>query len=125
MISAGFITVLGTAVMAFRMSTLLLFALFFVLHAVFPARYFGSPVALLSLLFLALPGFHVLEWTYQPVGAYGAMFVIGTLMLLVALPDLSDPRSRVLRAAVFGVLIGLGLWANTTMIVYLVAIGVV
>ena len=124
-LAAGFMSILGPSVMAFRMSALLLFAVFFVLHAIFAVRYFGYPVAFVSLLFLALPGFHVLEWTYQPVGAYGAMFVIGTLMLLVALPDLSDPRSRVLRAAVFGVLIGLGLWANTTMIVYLVAIGVV
>ena len=124
-ISAGFMSILGPSVMAFRMSTLLLFALFFVLHAVFTARYFGYPVALLSLLFLALPGFHVLEWTYQPVGAYGAMFVIGTLLLLVALPELSDPRSRALRSAATGVLLGLGFWANNTMILYLVAVGLV
>src|SRR3990170_1179644 len=122
-LAAGFMSILGPSVMAFRMSTLLLFALFFVLHAVFTARYFGYPVALLSLLFLALPGFHVLEWTYQPVGAYGAMFVIGTLLLLVALPELSDPRSRALRSAATGVLLGLGFWANNTMILYLVAVG--
>jgi hypothetical protein len=124
-LSAGFMSIFGTSVMAFRMSALVLFALFFVLHAIFTSRYFGYPVALVSLLFLSVPGFHVLEWTYQPVGAYGAMFVIGTLMLLVALPDRSEPRAMTLRAALMGVLAGLGLWANNTMLLYLVAIGAV
>jgi hypothetical protein len=124
-IAAGFMSVLGPTVMAFRMSALLLFAAFFVLHAIFTTRYFGYPIAFVSLLFLALPGFHVLEWTYQPIGAYGAMFVIGTLLLLVAVPDLSGRQPRMIRAAAVGVLAGLGLWANTTMILYLVAIGLV
>ncbi len=124
-IAAGLMSMLGPSVIAFRMSTLLLFALFFVVHAIFATRYFGYPVAFVSLLFLALPGFHVLEWTYQPVGAYGAMFVIATLLLLITLPDLSDARSCAVRAAGVGVLAGLGLWANNTMILYLAAIGLV
>jgi hypothetical protein len=124
-IAAGFMSILGPSVMAFRMSALLLFALFFVAHAIFTTRYFGYPVAFVSLLFLGLPGFHVLEWTYQPIGAYGAMFVIGTLLLLLALSDPSGTRNRVVRAVALGALTGLGLWANTTMILYLVAIGVV
>jgi hypothetical protein len=124
-ISAGFMSVLGPSVMAFRMSAILLFTAFFVAHGLFTTRYFGYRVAFVSLLFLALPGFHVLEWTYQPIGAYGAMFVIGTLTLLAALPKLTGRWSRIARAAILGILVGLGLWANTTMILYVLAIGAV
>ncbi|HLE04618.1 MAG TPA: hypothetical protein VI729_08435 [Anaerolineales bacterium] len=121
-LAAGFMSLLGPSVMAFRLATVLLFAVFFVLHSIFTSRNFGQPVAFVSLLFLALPGFHVLNWTYQPIGTYGAMFVLGTALMLIGVPEIADPRRRTLRALAMGVLIGLGIWSNNTFVVYVAAV---
>ena len=121
-LAAGFMSFLGPSVMAFRLATVLLFAVFFVLHSIFASRYFGQPVAFVSLLFLALPGFHVLNWTYQPIGTYGAMFVLGTTLMLIGVPEIADPRRRTVRSLAMGVLIGLGLWSNNTFVVYVAAV---
>jgi hypothetical protein len=124
-ISAGLISLLGPSVLSFRLSALLLLAGFLTLHAIFTSRHFGYPVAFASLMFLALPGFHVLNWTYQPIGAYEALLTIGTAMLIVGDSRPRTGRGKLARFACLGLLTGIGLWSNHEIVFYAAPLGLV
>jgi len=125
LVAAGSFSLFGESVTTLRVGSVLLYAVFLILLAVLVTRWFGYPVALVSLLMLALPGFHVLSWTYKPIGAYGTLLVLGTAMIFLFQVEHKTDLSRTLGAGGVGVLIGLGMWSNQMIVVYLAALGIV
>jgi hypothetical protein len=120
-LSAAVMGISEEGVFAFRSSTLILFFAFFVLQAFYVGRHWGRRVAFLATAFLALAGFHILEWTYQPIGAYGVMMAVGSAILLVwdRLPGSGGRRAGTLIS--LGLLVGIGLWSNQMTIVFVLA----
>jgi hypothetical protein len=124
-VAAGSFSLFGESVTALRVGSVLLYAIFLILLAILVNRWFGYPVALVSLLMLALPGFHVLSWTYKPIGAYGTLLVLGTAMIFLSQVKHKTDLSRTLAAGGLGILIGLGMWSNQMIVVYVAALGIV
>lgn len=120
-ISAGAMAIAGPSVPVFRSSAVALMIIFLILSAVYISRHWGLRVAFLATTFLALPGFHVLEWTFQPIGDYAVMLATGVAILLLAerLPQASPKRLGIILA--IGLLAGLGLWSNQMEVVFLAA----
>jgi hypothetical protein len=125
LLASPFLAVFGPNVLALRAPVLLLFALFLFLHAIYVKRSWGNTVTIISLLLLITPGFHILIWTYQPIGAYVAMLVLGTA-LLIAGQFIPQTKTQIfLQLLLSGIIVGLGLWSNQMFIVYLGAISIV
>lgn len=118
-ISAGFIALFGSTVPIFRLSSLVLFGLFLVLHAVLVTKAWGGKVALLSLLLLAFPGWSILWWTYRPIGAFGIMFVCGTTILLLTYTQRPLNWYYYVRLFALGLIIGLGVWSHPMILIYI------
>ena len=125
LIAAGSFSLLGESVTTLRGGSVLLYTIFLILLALTVTRWFGYPVALVSLLLLALPGFHVLSWTYKPIGAYGTLLVLGTAMILLSQVKHRTDLSLTLGAAGMGLLIGLGAWSNQMIVAYVAALGII
>ena len=120
-LSAGAMAIAGPSVPVFRSSAVALMIIFLILSAVYVSRHWGLRVAFLATTFLALPGFHVLEWTFQPIGDYAVMLATGMAILLLAerFPPAGPKRLGVILAV--GLLAGLGLWSNQMEVVFLAA----
>ena len=114
----------GVGVLPLRTASLLLMALFFAAHAWYVCEAWGSWAALVSLAFVAVPGFHILSWTYQPIGAYAALLAFGTLILILSRRLRLESRARPAGLLSLGLLAGLGLWSNQMIVVYFVAAAV-
>jgi hypothetical protein len=56
----------------------LLFGTYLMLHGLWVRRLWGGQIALISLLFLALPGPYILSWTYKTSASFGVYSVLGT-----------------------------------------------
>ena len=125
LVAAGSFSLFGESVTALRVGSVLLYTVFLILLAILVNRWFGYPVALVSLLMLALPGFHVLSWTYKPIGAYGTLLVLGTAVIFLSQVKHKTDLSRTLGAGGVGVLVGLGMWSNQMIVVYVAALGIV
>jgi hypothetical protein len=113
---------LGVDVFVLRLSALLMIGAFLAVHVWYVWRTWGRAPALMSAAFLALPGFHILSWTYQTIGAYAALLMLGTTFLLVGVTHPSTERTRLMKALLLGFLAGLGFWSNQMMVVYVVAV---
>lgn len=122
LLAAALFQVLGESVITFRLASLLFMLTFFILNAIYVTNRWGIREAIISLLFLIFPGFHMLVWTYQPIGSYAALLTLGTLLLL--LENLQPRTDRMALARYFGLGLvgGLGLWANQMFIVYILAV---
>ncbi len=57
------------------------------LAAYYFRTHWGYRVAFLATLFLAVPGFHVLEWNFQPIGGYSVMMACGMGALILSGAD--------------------------------------
>ncbi len=112
----------GAGVVPLRAASLSLMALFFFAHAWYVNRVWGSSAALVSLAFVALPGFRILSWTFQPIGGYAAMLAFGTLILILSRRLRLDSRGRPAGLFALGALAGLGLWSNQMIVAYLAAV---
>jgi len=119
--AALFIKGLGFHVVAFRAGSYLFLASFLLAHAWYVSRTWSSSAALVSLTFAAVPGFHILSWTYQPLGAYAALLLIGTLILIISESRAPTMEGSARSHALLGFLTGVGLWGNQMMVVYLIA----
>jgi hypothetical protein len=123
LLSAGFMYLFGNSVLVFRVSTLLLFAIFLILHGILIHGLWGWQVTVISLLFLALPGWAILWWTFRPIGPYGVVFVLGTGALLLWRLRISSQKLRYAQLIALGILMGLGLWSQPMTIIYFCALG--
>lgn len=124
-LAAPFLVLFGDSPFIFRLPAVGLFGLFLIAHGYLVRRMFGSRIAALSLVPLAIPGFQMLAWTYQPIGAYHLLLLLGTLLLVVGWPLLASESLPAWRWFLFGLVVGLGFWSNQMIIVYLLAIGIV
>lgn len=125
LLSAGFMWVLGSNIIAFRISALFLFGVFLILQGVLVYRLWGFRVALLSLLILAFPAQVIRMWTFRPISGFGAVFVLGTGIFLLSLARISQPRLHYFRMAALGVMIGLGFWSHPMIIMYVFTLAIV
>ena len=113
--------IFGFDVVAFRAAGLALMALFFLAHTWYVHRTWGTWAASISLGFAAVPGFHILSWTYQPIGAYAALLFLGTLLLILMQRSRLDSRGAGAVSLILGLIVGLGLWSNQMIVIYVVA----
>lgn len=121
-LAAGLFQVIGESVITFRLAALLFMLAFFILHAIYVTKRWGTRVAFLSLFFLIFPGFHILAWSYQPIGSYAALLALGTLLLLLESLQPRTEQMALVRYFGLGLVGGLGLWANQMFIVYILAV---
>ncbi len=84
LLSAGFMSLFGQSVPVFRLSAVVFMTTFLILAAYYFRTHWGKRVAFLATLFLAVPGFHILEWNYQPIGGYSVMMASGMGVLILA-----------------------------------------
>ncbi len=120
-LSAIPMSVLGQSVPVFRSSTLLLMVLFMAIQSLYVWRRWGGRSAFITSLFIALPGFHILEWSFQPIDALGALLSCGLGVILLSDRIPLGDRQRIVRLFVLGVLGGVGLWSNQMMVIFLIA----
>ena len=120
-IAAFNFAILGPDVLPFRAASLLLMLLFFLAQAWYVRRSWGTWAALIGLGFAAVPGFHILSWTHQPIGAYAALLLLGTLILILARRIGSESRGSAIAILAMGLVIGLGLWSNQMILTYVIA----
>lgn len=120
LVASAWTAVVGPGIMPVRLGAITLFGGFLAVHATLVRRWFGDVATLVSLVVLALPGFHMLWLTFRPVGAFSAMLLFGTSALLLA--DARPFRGRLL---CLGGVIGLGAWSHPMTLVYPVALGAV
>jgi hypothetical protein len=125
LLSANFLHLFGNHVLALRAGNVILFGVFLILHYSLTCRLWGDRIALLSSLILALPSQRVLVWTFRPIGAFGAMFVSGTGVLLLSLVRISSKALHYTRLVIIGILIGLGVWSHHMTMIYFSTLGVV
>jgi len=123
LLSVPFFRLMGSSVLALRMSSLLMFGLFLVLQAALVSRWWGRRVALLTLLLLAFPGWGMLIYTYR--ATFGVLPVLGTSLLLLWQWRPARPAARVMRALLVGLVMGLGLWTHTLFLLYLLPAAIV
>jgi hypothetical protein len=125
LLAAGLIRLFGDSIFVIRLGSVLLFGVFLSLHAALVYRLWGFRVALVSLLFLALPGRFILHWTYRPITNFGPMAICGTGMLLLAQLPAGRGWSRFARLAGIGLLAGVGVWSQPLAAIYVAALGLV
>jgi hypothetical protein len=101
----------------------MLFALFLSLHALLVRIWFGNHTVLFTLLFLVFPGWRVLWWTFRPIGPYAAMFVLGTIILLLGTRQFRKPSFHPIRLCLLGFVIGLALWTHQMTVPYTLSLG--
>lgn len=125
LLAAGLMRLFGESPFAIRLGSVLLFGFFLAVHAALACRMWGCRAALLSLLFLALPGRFILHWTYRPITNFGPLAICGTGMLLLARQRMVGARGWLARVAAIGLLAGLGVWSQPLTAIYLAALGLV
>jgi hypothetical protein len=123
-LAAGLMWLFGTGTFLVRLPSALLFGIFLALFGALVRQIWGLRVALISLLLLALPGRHMLHWTYRPITDFGPMAVCGVGTLLLAWQGLSGQR-HYLRVAAIGLLAGLGIWSQPLAAIYLAVLALV
>lgn len=109
----------SSPVLALRLGNVLLFGVFVLLHGWLIYKLWGGEVALISTLLAAVPGAMVLWWTYRPLGAWGMLLVCGTAALLLSELNVQDGVVHIGRLLLLGGVMGLGVWSNRLMLVYL------
>lgn len=105
-------------VFGLRLGSVVLFALFLILQGWLVNYLWKWEVALVALLFSAVPGALVLWWLYRPIGAFGLLFVCGTAALILSLPKIENTILNYGRLFAVGALLGLGFWSHQLTIVY-------
>jgi Dolichyl-phosphate-mannose-protein mannosyltransferase len=88
------------------------------LSAVIARRMFGTPVALATAAYLAVPPAMWAVWSTKARGGYAELLFLGQAVLLVTLMQARSPRRRL--ALLWGILAGLAFWTHPLAIVYLV-----
>ena len=125
-LSAPFLILMGPSVLALRMSSLVFCAIFLILHTVFVQRLWGHRVALLSLLFLIVPGYQLQTYSCRPtISLYLYLSTCTATLLLCRLPWPRITWKFFLRISSIGFLVGLSLWIRPNTLLYFVAIAIV
>jgi hypothetical protein len=124
-LSAPIVYWMSGSVQGLRMSALLLFGAFLMLHGLCVRRLWGRQMALISLLSLALPGAQILNWTYGPSTSFGVYSVLGTGALLLSEIQIPQRRIHLLRMVGLGRVMGLGAWSHPLTAVYFISLGIV
>lgn len=124
-LAAGFILLFGDAVPVFRLAVIAIMTLFLGLNALLVWRAFGWHAAAISTLILSLPSFHILSWTFQPIGGYALLLVCGVAALLIWRHLNYGPKRSVIGYFGLGLLLGIGWWSNPMIVAYAASIGLV
>jgi 4-amino-4-deoxy-L-arabinose transferase-like glycosyltransferase len=91
---------------------------FLALSAILARRLFGTPAALATAAYLALPPAMWAVWSTKARGGYAELLFLGQAVLLATLA-LAQSRSRRL-ALLWGILAGLAFWTHLLAVVYIV-----
>lgn len=116
LVAAGFL-VLGESVWVIRLVQSLLYAgLLLTTFWLGSVGFQSVKVGLISALFLAIPTVNMTLYTTASLGGYGEALLIGNLLLILAIKHSQRPRART--AFLWGILAGVGLWANGLTLVF-------
>ncbi|MEM8535550.1 MAG: hypothetical protein AAGF95_32265 [Chloroflexota bacterium] len=118
LLAAPFLHVFGSSVLTLRISSILLFGLFLIFHAILVTRLWDKPTALISLLLIALPSWRIMWFSHRPNIALGLTFLLGTLAFLLALYIIQRDRHRLALLSVLGCVLGLGVWVHPITLIY-------
>lgn len=117
-LAAPFLHIFGSSVLTLRISCIVLFGLFLILHAILVAHLWNRPTALVSLLLIALPSWRILWFSHRPNIALGLTFLLGTLAFLLALYIIQRDRHRFALLGILGCVLGLGAWVHPITLIY-------
>ncbi|MHB0876187.1 MAG: hypothetical protein ACYC5O_09100 [Anaerolineae bacterium] len=124
LVAAPFIRVLGGGVVPLRLSAIPLYLCFLAMHSVLARRLWGTGVAVVSTLLLAVPARWVLEWLYRPMG-FSTILPFGTAAMLLATWRPPTRSLRWARLAALGLVAGLALWSNPSTLLYFAVLAAV
>ncbi len=121
---AGAFALLGPRVVAIRLVQLVLYTGTVLTTVGLCMRILGPRPAIIAGLLMAIPTVNVTLYSTISLGGYGEAFLIGNLLLLVALAIVDRPDHRPMYLA-WGFLSGLGLWAFGLTLIYVLPSGLV
>jgi hypothetical protein len=124
-IASGFLKWFSPGVFSLRLGSLILYTLFFALQGIYTNRLWGRKVTLVSLLILALPGWWMLDFTYQSVVNYASLLLIATTVMLLVDIQRTQPGISLIRLLVIGILTGLGIWTHPMFVFYAFSLGLI
>lgn len=114
----------GASALALKMVPLLLSILFVVLVFATGMRLGGPRAALISAAYVAVPPAFLALWGLKARGGYVEILVIGQALILIALDVAAKRRVSARQALLGGFLVGLGIWTNLLIAVYLLPVGI-
>ncbi len=130
LVALGF-TLFGQQVWVIRLVQILLYLLTIISTVWIGKEFLGSlKIGLGAGVLLAVPTVNVTLYTTASLGGYGEALLIGNLILISGLkilhvrPDEIKKRKSFVWWPVFGLLAGLGLWANGLTLIYTIPVGV-
>jgi hypothetical protein len=127
---AGAFMVLGQKVIAIRIVQIFLYLCTIITTALIGKMVFRSfRAAVFSVVLMAIPTVNLTLYTTVSLGGYGEALLIGNLVLLIGiilLQNLHSSKAKAVTALFFGygVLSGLGFWANALTLVYSASVGI-
>lgn len=121
-LAAGSFALLGSSPLTLKLVPLLVSVAFVGLVYATGIRIGGWPVGLASGLYAALPPAFAGLWSLKARGGYVETLVTGQLLLLLAMGVRPGRPLELWRAAILGLLAGLGIWTNLLVLVYLVPV---
>jgi hypothetical protein len=121
---AGAFALLGQRVVAIRLVQLVLYTGTVLTTIGLARRILGPRPAIIAGLLMAIPTVNVTLYSTISLGGYGEAFLLGNLLLLVALAIVDRPDLKPMYLA-WGFLSGLGLWAFGLTLIYVLPSGIV
>lgn len=118
LLAIPFIAVFGMNVIAIRLSIIVCLLAFYILHALYTHKIFGRNTAIISLIYLAFPGFSLHTFITR-FSAWWHIYILVWmgLLLLYTFPP-KKPAARAGAVFASGVLIGINLWTVTSTLMY-------
>lgn len=124
-IAAGFMKIFGSGVFTLRISSIILFCIFLILHGTVVYKFWGGRTALLNLFILALPAWQILWWTFRSTSGSVPLFIFGTSALLVSHNTTFNGQYQTMRILLIGIILGLGVWIHPMIVYYILVLGVI
>lgn len=132
-LAAASFKLFGVSVVSLRLGVLLLYALFLISTYLLAALLYSRRVALVSIVVLGLGTHEILFRQLEAAGGYSETLAFGSLAMLLAgwlalsyrpEPTRIERRWRWAAYAVWGLVVGLGLWSDVLVLPFVVASGI-
>lgn len=117
---------IGVTPLALELLPVILSLIFIFLQYLLIKKFFGNRVALLSILFIAIPPLFLLRWAHEARPHYPLTMVFGSLLLIIShqliYRSLPSTTKKLLYMAL-GLIAGIGWWTNYLIITFILPVG--